>query len=269
MAFLMLLHQKMSLQRKKTKLTYKQLRVSSSLDRVTKRIANVQKMYQKKISSMNSMVDMQVKRATASVKNWQSQMFTGGASIFGYGNNFGSNFGAYNSTTAFMNNILSGFMNVEKDNKQQFLEGSIFSGIHNAIQGGGQWKAEGEVKTDENGKIIGKGKIGDQEFEAAEWYKYQQQMQMAQQMQAMAQQNSNQLINDIEQAGVQEKERLEAILEAEQEEMLAPLHDMETEYQCDKTATDAQLELIKEQLQTIQQEFAQSVKDSAPKFGLA
>ena len=248
---LMLLHQRMSLSRKLKKLTYKQIRVSGSLERVTKRIASVQKIYAKKISRMQSNMDMQIKMAQAQAKNWQAQAF-GSGSIFGYG------FGTQSYMTPFMQNIISGMIN---EPGKGMLPGSRFEQIFGWMQNGYQWKAD---KDDPN-----KGKINDQDVTKEEYERYQQQMQFAQYRQQMTQQNIQNWCDEVQRVGQMQKEAMEEQLEAEQEEMLAPLRDMETEYDCDKTATEAQIELVKAELETVKSELAQSAKDTAPKFGLA
>ena len=52
MAFLLLLHEKMRLKRQVNKLTLKQAQYGSRLDRMTKNIARVQKMYSSKMTQL-------------------------------------------------------------------------------------------------------------------------------------------------------------------------------------------------------------------------
>ncbi len=63
MAFLLLLHEKMRLQRKVNKLTLRQLQLSGRKERITNNISKVQKMYASKQTQLEK-----------SAQLWQSQM---------------------------------------------------------------------------------------------------------------------------------------------------------------------------------------------------
>ena len=65
MAFLLLLHQKMSLQRKVNKLTLAQTSIGTRKERISKRIEKVQKAYAKKQSN----IDAQAKRMSSVANN--------------------------------------------------------------------------------------------------------------------------------------------------------------------------------------------------------
>ncbi len=69
MAFLLLLHQKMSLQRKVNKLTLAQTSIGTRKERISKRIEKVQKAYAKK----QSRLDAKAKLMTSQANNWVSQ----------------------------------------------------------------------------------------------------------------------------------------------------------------------------------------------------
>lgn len=69
MAFLLLLHQKMSLQRKVNKLTLAQTSIGQRKERISKRIEKVQKAYAKKQSKL----DAQAKMMTSYTNNMMSQ----------------------------------------------------------------------------------------------------------------------------------------------------------------------------------------------------
>ena len=69
MAFLLLLHQRMSLQRKVNKLTLAQTSIGQHKERITKRIEKVQKAYAKKISKKEA----EAKMMTSCSNNMMSQ----------------------------------------------------------------------------------------------------------------------------------------------------------------------------------------------------
>ena len=69
MAFLMLLHEKMRLQRKVNKLTLQELRLSSRKERITKNISRVQKMYSSKMSQLEKQAQIMQSQATVFFQN--------------------------------------------------------------------------------------------------------------------------------------------------------------------------------------------------------
>ena len=80
MAFFMLLHEKMRLQRKVNKLTYKQLRASNKKERITKNIERLQKYYSKKSDNLQKQAQIMQSQASVFFNNMmgvgaQNQMF--------------------------------------------------------------------------------------------------------------------------------------------------------------------------------------------------
>ncbi len=73
MAFLLLLHQKMSLQRKVNKLTLEQTQIASAKERMTKRIERVQQSFAKRQSKL----DAEAKLATSRTNNMVSAALLG------------------------------------------------------------------------------------------------------------------------------------------------------------------------------------------------
>ena len=69
MAFLLLLHEKMRLKRQVNKLTLKQLRYGNRLDRMTKNISRVQKMYSSKMTQLEKQAQMMQSQASVFFRN--------------------------------------------------------------------------------------------------------------------------------------------------------------------------------------------------------
>lgn len=270
MAFLMLLHEKMRLQRKVNKLTYKQLRASNKKERITKNIERLQKYYSKKSDNLQKQAQMMQSQASVFFNNMmgvgaQNQMF----------NPFCYQSGSAGMTTAAAQ-IMSGWASSIKeplkykynDNGEQ-KEGQIDSTraaeLWNAYQSGqispevvdGKQTGFYLINGDSNNKV-----------NPQEWSALQSAMTQAngqvQQQQWVAQQMSSQYQSNV---SVWLKAQ-EAQLEAEQDEVLLPLQSEETDMDLERESCEAQLADAKARLESIKQACSEGIKDSAPTFGL-
>ena len=64
------------------------------------------------------------------------------------------------------------------------------------------------------------------------------------------------------------EEAAKAQLEAEQDAVLAPLQEQETDWELEEETVATQLESVKARLEAIESALSEEIKDSAPKFGL-
>lgn len=229
MAFLLLLHEKMRLKRQVNKLTLKQLRYGNRLDRMTKNISRVQKMYSSKMTQLEK----------------QAQMMQSQASVF------------------FRNQMGLGMDN-QAFNPWNMSGGGITSFVLNQMGG---MLASGQIPKDKDGNPQ-EGKYGSNgQFTQDEVTAFKMAMQAAQQNQSanmMCQQMSQNYQNNVSIWLEAAKEQLEA----EQDAALAPLEAEQTDMELDKESVETQLAYAKERLQSIEQACSEETKNAAPKFGL-
>jgi len=264
MAFLLLLHEKMRLKRQVNKLTLKQLRYGSRLDRMTKNISRVQKMYSSKMTQLEKQAQMMQSQATIWFQNqmglgMQNQAFNPMSYMSGGG------------ITSFVLNQMGGYLasgqikvNPTADNKegtavkienaefQQMLQDYYTTGL--------------KENTDDNGK--GLGTYGKNAYSSDQKTAFMMAMQAAQQNQSQAQMMCQQMSSNYQSNVSIWLEAAKAQLEAEQDAALAPLEAEQTDMELEKESVETQLAYAKERLQSIEQACSEGIKDSAPKFGL-
>ena len=261
MAFLLLLHEKMRLKRQVNKLTLKQTQYGSRLDRMTKNIARVQKMYSSKESQIQNQARMLQSAFTAQLQNaWglgaQNQMFNpmyGGVTTF-VANQIGS--------------LLSGGVPTgEKDSngKQvKYSPGEAKSQqMMNEYMSGTLKQATNEDGTAIKGKYGANGDIDEKDYKA-----FMMALNQANTNQSNAQMMCQQMSSTYQQNISVWTEAQMAQLHAEQDAALAPLEAEQTDMELEKESIETQLAYAKERLQTIEQACSEGIKDSAPKFGL-
>ena len=273
MAFLMLLHEKMRLQRKVNKLTYKQLRASNRKERITKNIERVQKYYSKKHDTLQKQAQLMQSQATVFFQNMmgvgaQNQMFN----PFCYQN------GNAGMTTAVAQ-VMSGWAqdvsahpdkykykyNEDGTQKEGQLTGERAAQLWNAYLNG--QIAPEVVDQKQTGFYLINGdssnKVNPQEWAALQSAMTQANGQVQQRQQAAGQMSSQYQNNVSIWLSAQE-----AQLEAEQDEALLPLQAEETDMDLEKESCEAQLADAKARLESIKQACSEGIKDSAPTFGL-
>ena len=251
MAFLLLLHEKMRLKRQVNKLTLKQLRYGNRLDRMTKNISRVQKMYSSKMMQSQASVffrnQMGLGMDNQAFNPWN--MSGGGITSFVLNQMGGM--------------LASGQIPKDKDNKfpamdqakfQEMLQDYYTSGL-------GQYKdADGNPQ---EGKYGSNGQFTQDEVTA-----FKMAMQAAQQNQSQANMMCQQMSQNYQNNVSIWLEAAKEQLEAEQDAALAPLEAEQTDMELDKESVETQLAYAKERLQSIEQACSEETKNAAPKFGL-
>ena len=261
MAFLMLLHEKMRLQRKVNKLTLRQLKASNRKERITKNIERVQKMY----SSRMSRLDTEAKNAQ-NIFTQQLQRMSGLSTGLNPWN-----FGGAGGVSQFVINQMGGILqnggkpieipdgNGGKTNVsftpqlfQEMLQDYNVTGL-----------AQNKEKDGTLSNTYGNNKYTYDKVTAFKMAMQQAQMYQGQ-AQSMCQQMTAQYQSNISIWLEAQKEQLER----EQEAALAPLEAQETEMDLEKESCEAQLADAKARLESIKQACSEGIKDSAPTFGL-
>ena len=266
MAFLMLLHEKMRLQRKVNKLTLRELKMSSRKERITKNISRVQKMYSSKMTQLEKQASILQKQFTVGIQNQmglgtQNQMFNpyGGGGITSFVANQLGNFlsnGGQPIKDA-KGNVIADF---NKDGRIQQMMQDYYSGGFKPV-----YDKEGDTSVS---NITGYQGLSGNNYTKDEYACFQRALNAAQQQQSQAQMMCQQMSSNYEANISVWLEAQKAQLEAEQDMALAPLEAEETDMDLEKESCEAQLADAKARLESIKQACSEGIKDSAPTFGL-
>lgn len=266
MAFLMLLHEKMRLQRKVNKLTLRELKMSSRKERITKNISRVQKMYSSKMTQLEKQASILQKQFTVGIQNsmglgTQNQMFNpyGGGGITSFVANQLGNFlsnGGQPIKDA-KGNVIADF---NKDGRIQQMMQDYYSGGFKPV-----YDKEGDTSVS---NITGYQGLSGNNYTKDEYACFQRALNAAQQQQSQAQMMCQQMSSNYESNISVWLEAQKAQLEAEQDMALAPLEAEETDMDLEKESCEAQLADAKARLESIKQACSEGIKDSAPSFGL-
>ena len=235
MAFLLLLHQKMSLQRKVNKLTLAQTSIGTRKERISKRIEKVQKAYAKKQSKL----DAQAKLMTSQSNNWISQQMMAMQN-------------QYQTTTA-MQALLGN--NTEYANLYKTMEEAYKKGEDSQAYKDAKVAWENAQKSE-----AFKNAYQQAQLQATEYNnQISVQRQMQQQMMNAYSTNFNDQVSIWLEA---EKQKLE-----DQEQLaLAPLEDEDTQIDLEQASNEAQLSYAQSRLDAIKQALDSRAQE-APKFG--
>ena len=266
MAFLMLLHEKMRLQRKVNKLTLRELKMSSRKERITKNISRVQKMYSSKMTQLEKQASILQKQFTVGIQNsmglgTQNQMFNpyGGGGITSFvANQLGnmlSNGGQ--PIKDAKDNVIADF---NKDGRIQQMMQDYYSGGFKPV-----YDKEGDTSASNIKEYEG---LSGNKYTKDEYACFQRALNAAQQQQSQAQMMCQQMSSNYEANISVWLEAQKAQLEAEQDMALAPLEAEETDMDLEKESCEAQLADAKARLESIKQACSEGIKDSAPSFGL-
>ena len=248
MAFLLLLHQKMRLQRKQNQLTLKQLRFSSLVERMQKKVDKREKYYAK--------LEKQLERQANAYKNSANIFFSNAMGLGTNGVNLNNMYGSSMAAIQALSNW------GDKDPMGNPVNQDDIK-IAQALMAG-QYKLENDkyiINIDGSEKTFDK--------ETIDKGNYQKIMQMAQsqvtQMQTYASQCKSNYENNVSIWLEAQQEQLDAQKEWEMDMLAEEQADLEA----DKASVEAQLELVKQEKQNIEQALGQAIQDAAPKFGLA
>lgn len=266
MAFLMLLHEKMRLQRKVNKLTLRELKMSSRKERITKNISRVQKMYSSKMTQLEKQASILQKQFTVGIQNsmglgTQNQMFNpyGGGGITSFVANQLGNFlsnGGQPIKDAKGNEIAD----FNKDGRIQQMMQDYYSGGFKPV-----YDKEGDTSASNIKEYEG---LSGNKYTKDVYACFQRALNAAQQQQSQAQMMCQQMSSNYEANISVWLEAQKAQLEAEQDMALAPLEAEETDMDLEKESCEAQLADAKARLESIKQACSEGIKDSAPSFGL-
>ena len=261
MAFLLLLHEKMRLRRQVNKLTLKQLQYGNRLDRMTKNIERVQKMYSSRQSQLQKMAQMMQSQANVFFQNamglgMQNQAFnpwnmSGGGGMTSFVLN---QMGSMLASGKIPSGKDTTYAAINPDRYQELLQDYYLGGL-------------GQMKDDDGnlvpGKFGTKGQFSEDEVKA-----FKMAMQAANnnqnQARVMCQQMSQNYQNNISIW----LEAAQSQLEAEQDAALAPLEMEQTDMELERDSVDTQLAYAKERLKNIEQACSEETQNAAPKFGL-
>ena len=260
MAFLLLLHQKMKLQRKENMLTLKQLRFSSQVDRMQKKVDKRQKYYDK----LKKQLERQANCYKNSMNMYISNQFGLGANSINLANPYASNGAAMgllqNMTSDQIGEILgkasNGACKLDLTNET----------ILNLIKSGVTKDKDGNILNSWTGDKVdlpaGVDPIAINQ--AATTLQQMANMQVTN-MQTQAQQYKAAYENNVSIWLEAQQEELEAQEEWEMDLLAEEQADMEAE----KNSVEVQLQRVQEEKKSIEQALGQAIQDSAPKFGLA
>lgn len=263
MAFLMLLHEKMRLQRKVNKLTLQELRLSSRKERITKNISRVQKMYSSKMSQLEKQAQIMQSQATVF---FQNQMGLGTQNQVFNPYNMGSSITSF-VANQMLGSLLNGGKNIEMPDgnggkTSVSFDQDKFNNMMSEYMTGGLKEQIGDDNK-------GTGKYGSNgQYEKADVQAFMQAMTAAQNNQSQAQAMCSQMSSQYQSNISVWLEAAKSQLEAEQDMALAPLEEKETEMDLDKESCEAQLADAKARLESIKQACSEGIKESAPTFGL-
>lgn len=252
----MLLHEKMRLTRRQNELTYSALKASRKLKRVQDNIKNIQKIYDKRTTQLDSMKNIWTNQMKSAINQqygvWNGTTFNGFSPY--------STYGTSGSMIADMNSVFAGlFNNGNNPNAAlQGLDNTQFQAMMSDYQANGcnQYALQ---NLQENGKP---------KWSQALLQGFQAVLNYTSQWTAMKQQGAAAAIQQMEMNMQNAIDEMKNQMEEEQEEALLPLKDQETEYELDKTNLEAEKETNKAALQNIDQELKEEAQNTAPKFGL-
>ena len=249
MAFLLLLHQKMRLQRKQNQLTLKQLRYTSLVERMQKKVDKREKYYAK--------LEKQLERQANCYKNSANMFFSQqmglGCNGVNLNNMYGSSMAAIQMLGQWGDKDPMG--NPVKAEDIQIAQAMM----------------AGQYQLSKDGKsyifnINGSEQTYDKD--AIEKGNYQKIMQMAQSQVTQAQTYATQCKSNYENNVSIWLEAQQEQLEAQKEWEMDMLAEEQADLEAEKTSVETQLELIKQEKQNIEGMLGQAIQDAAPKFGL-
>ena len=267
MAFLLLLHEKMRLRRKVNKLTLQQSRYGNRLDRMTKNISRVQKMYSSKMTQLDKIAQMAQSQFKAGLMN-QMGIGTQGLNPMNFGGMGGTSIFAVQGYNKLASQLQGDGVNIGTDKEENRIKlDNALPIIQAMVSGGGATQnytdaAKKEINKEKPWKV-GNYELTDEQYNVLNNGIYQ-----VKAGESQASFMASQISSQYESRVSLWLEAAKAQLEAEQDEALAPLEAEQTDMELEKDSVETQLTYARERLQALEQACSQEIKDSAPKFGL-
>ena len=261
MALLLSMYQKLRLTRERNQLQLELTQISAKRKRVTKNMSEIQKRYK----SIQQNIDNGIKQLKNQYKLWTQNAVLGGAGTFSpsvFGNT---------GTSGYVINALSNWAtNTQVDDN---LYTDKAADIVKVIQSGGTFTkkvVDGKEEKDANGNPIYVASNDNSITISQEDYnKFATASNLAQQEQTKATYVCNQMQQQYENNLSIFSLQQEAAMEAEQDEMLAPLAYEDTMLELEETEIKTRLEYIKNELEAYTSQLKEDCQNAAPKFGLA
>ena len=240
MAYLLLLHQKMSLKRKVNKLTLAQTSIGTRKERITKRIENVQKSYARKQSKLEAQAKQMTSMTNSIMNNRMMAMSQAYQMV-------DANAMLMNEQSPYYNSTYTDLYKKMIEAQAKGADSQEFKDAQKAYQD--------FVNNEANKQLLQNAQS------AAMQYNNQLAVQKQWQQQMMSTFTTN--VND--QVSIWLEAQTQA-LEDEEEMALAPLNEEDTQIDIEQTSNEAQLSYAQSRLENIESAL-QSQTQEAPKFG--
>ncbi len=261
MALLLSMYQKLRLTRERNQLQLELTQISAKRKRVTKNMSEIQKRYK----SIQQNIDNGIKQLKNQYKLWTQNAVLGGAGTFSpsvFGNT---------GTSGYVINALSNWAtNTQLDDN---LYTDKAADIVKVIQSGGTFTkkvVDGQEEKDDDGNPIYVASNDNSiTISQKDYNKFATASNLAQQEQTKATYVCNQMQQQYENNLSIFSLQQEAAMEAEQDEMLAPLAYEDTMLELEETEIKTRLEYIKNELEAYTSQLKEDCQNAAPKFGLA
>ena len=261
MALLLSMYQKLRLTRERNQLQLKLTQISAKRKRVTKNMSEIQKRY----TSIKQNIDNGIKQLKNQYKLWTQNAVLGGAGTFSpsiFGNT---------GTSGYVINALSNWATNTKDGDSLYTDNA--ANIMKVIQSGGTFIKKldnGQEQTDASGNpIYVASNDASIEISQDDYNKFATASNLAQQEQTKATYVCNQMQQQYENNLSIFSLQQEAAIEAEQDEMLAPLAYEDTMLELEETEIKTRLEYLKNEIAAYDSQLKEDCQNAAPKFGLA
>ena len=271
MAFLLLLHEKMRLQRNYNKMVLRSSRLANRKTRIADNITKVQKMYSNKMTQLEQSTKMLQNQFTIGIQNMfglgtQNQMFNP-MNMSGYG------------ITSFVANQMASMLSQTpsevkgSDGNMRAFDGEMNSKVYQDMLNeymSGTLKATYEKTADGKSFDTTKptGKYGKGNFTEDQYNAFMYAMNAAQRQQSQAQMMCQQMSSNYQTNVSVWLEAQKTQLEAEQDAALAPLEAEQTDIDLEQAGLETQMADAKARLESLKQACSEGIKESAPTFGL-
>lgn len=271
MAFLMLLCQKMKLQREENRLTLEQVRFTSKVSRMENKVSKRQKYYDK--------LKKQLERQATYYKNNANMFFSNMAGLGVNSVNLNNPYGSNGATQLALQNMgpdeIKDILNkasqgqctlpLEDEALLNLLKTGVTQAPYDTKDGDGNEIKKGDIINSWTGKKV----------ELPSGVEPEAVNKAASILQNMASAKVTGMQTQASQMKSCYENNVSIWLEAQQEQLEAQeewemdlLHEEQADMEAEKELIDAKIKRIQEQRQAVQQALGQAIQDSSPKFGL-